>query len=1427
VADGQIGIRVIPDAQKFRADLKKVLERAERTMRLKLDLDLDPARRSLAAFRRTVERDGLTVGVDVDRSASRRSRRQIEDDLGGAPVDVPVGTPTGASLFARRLKSEIDRAARNVEANIPVGLDGDVLRAQLEAKLKEIADHQSVLVPATPEAGAAWRRELQRLRDELEGLNPEVTVNVDADTARARTSLARLARDRVATVNVQVSKSSIAAVSSTLAGLSGMRLMQQKAKALGDTLTNFDKAIPGIALTTTKIAAIGAVSLSSLSGVLSLGTGLLQIGGAGLALPGILAGAAVGMTTLVLAMKDAGTQLGSLAPQFKALRGSVSAAFWEKAKKPILDMVNTVLPAFSTGMTKVSSAIGTQFGSVADTLKSSLGGDVVGPMMDRLANSVKAATPGMQDMLKAFITLGDVGSKYLTPLAKAFSDLMARFNNWVQINAANGNMMDWIDAGIQGLKNLGGVVTGVVRIFSGLNKASQAAGAGNGLAILAATLHSIADVIQGPTFQTALTTLFKGAGAAASSMASALKPIGNMIAVLAPTISTAMQTIGTMIGKLATELAGAFSQPAFAKGLGDLVSGVAKGVEGLLPAIKPLGTMLGTVGSFAGELAGALGGMLGTSMKSLSPVVTQLLNAIKPLIPVLTTVVLDIIEAAVPLIKAMIPVVKSMVPVITQLAQGLMPVVKALLPPLMTLVGALVPILQSLVPVIQPLLAAFTSLATVLASALMPIIQAIVPIIQSLMPVIASVLTALTPLVTLIGQVLTPVIQALLPVVETVFGVIADVIKAAMTIVQGIIQTVTALIKGDWSAVWQGIQKIFSGVWDAIKAVVTGAIKIISSVIKAGLAVIKGVWTTVWGAISSFAKGLWDGIKSLVGGAINGVRTSIGSALGTISKVWNETWANVKKFVGDAWKGITDGVSQGVGKVVEWFRGLWGRITGAMGDLQSKMIGIGTDMIRGFINGIAGMAGKIKEKIQGVIGGAIGWAKDILGIHSPSRVFKEIGNYLGVGFANGITGTAKQVKAATGKMVNLVKDGFDKRADLVKKANAKIASLETKLAGTQTKTTSQSLKNAQRRQVQAQERLAKAQKAAAKNPKSKTAKKELENAKKAASNAKYAVASAKAQLKASNAKVKAKQKDLKVQLKAAKADKKSLQSVDPRVEKVLLAKLAVGTKQLEAIAAKREVVGAKLQDARKALSDLQKEKSDYEGNVFSNLMGLGDPTKMRASADAIIAGMAKARDKILKFGQQIRQLKQLGLNADTIDQIVSAGAEQGAATAEALLKGGTNAINQVNSLQAQMTSASKGVASTAGDALYGAGIQAAQGLVKGLESQEKALIAQATKIANAMAAAVKKALKIHSPSRVFRDEVGVMIARGIIAGTDKEAPALDRAMSALVSVPGVGEASTPSLGAPRVRSATAIHLHTNDPYQGAKEMARLMNLGAQ
>jgi hypothetical protein len=102
----------------------------------------------------------------------------------------------------------------------------------------------------------------------------------------------------------------------------------------------------------------------------------------------------------------------------------------------------------------------------------------------------------------------------------------------------------------------------------------------------------------------------------------------------------------------------------------------------------------------------------------------------------------------------------------------------------------------------------------------------------------------------------------------------------------------------------------------------------------------------------------------------------------------------------------------------------------------------------------------------------------------------------------------------------------------------------------------------------------------------------------------------------------------------------------------------------------------------------------------------------------------------------------MGLSSNAIQQIVQAGAIEGGQTASALLAGGPEAINEVNSLYAQLGSTAETFAETAGQVIYGAGVDVSNGLIAGLLSQDAALRQAATTLGNSFSNYFKKRLGI-------------------------------------------------------------------------------------
>lgn len=78
------------------------------------------------------------------------------------------------------------------------------------------------------------------------------------------------------------------------------------------------------------------------------------------------------------------------------------------------------------------------------------------------------------------------------------------------------------------------------------------------------------------------------------------------------------------------------------------------------------------------------------------------------------------------------------------------------------------------------------------------------------------------------------------------------------------------------------------------------------------------------------------------------------------------------------------------------------KVVNTIKKLPSKMLEIGKNIVEGLWNGIKNMGNWIKSKVSDFIGGITDGIKGVLGIHSPSRVFRdEIGKNMALGIGEG------------------------------------------------------------------------------------------------------------------------------------------------------------------------------------------------------------------------------------------------------------------------------------------------------------------------------------------------------------------------------------------------------------------------------------------
>lgn len=196
---------------------------------------------------------------------------------------------------------------------------------------------------------------------------------------------------------------------------------------------------------------------------------------------------------------------------------------------------------------------------------------------------------------------------------------------------------------------------------------------------------------------------------------------------------------------------------------------------------------------------------------------------------------------------------------------------------------------------------------------------------------------------------------------------------------------------------------------------------------------------TVWGAVVNFfTETIPQAIQSLVawfaqlpGDIAGSLSTVIANVAGWAADMASNAVNAGARFVSgiagflSALPGnIASWLSGAISTVVGWVAQFASNATSAASQFGSKLrsgleaipgtLGnIGSNIVQGLVNGVTGAAGRLVAAVKGAVGGAIQGAKNLLGIRSPSRVFRKIGQYVMQGAALGVDDDADLLLRST------------------------------------------------------------------------------------------------------------------------------------------------------------------------------------------------------------------------------------------------------------------------------------------------------------------------------------------------------------------------------------------------------------------------------
>jgi len=195
---------------------------------------------------------------------------------------------------------------------------------------------------------------------------------------------------------------------------------------------------------------------------------------------------------------------------------------------------------------------------------------------------------------------------------------------------------------------------------------------------------------------------------------------------------------------------------------------------------------------------------------------------------------------------------------------------------------------------------------------------------------------------------------------------------------------------------WEPIKAFFGGLWSDVKAAFAGGFTGINSLI--------ADWSPLGLFYRAFAGVLgWFGIAlpaKFTDFAAN-IRHSMAEGLAPLTGFIASLWSQLQTTFSGGMAGIT-------ALIINWspvgvFYQAFAGVMGWFGiELPAKFTDFGANILRGLVNGITGSMGAVKDAISNAGSSTIAWFKEKLGIHSPSRVFAQLGDYTMQGLAVGL-----------------------------------------------------------------------------------------------------------------------------------------------------------------------------------------------------------------------------------------------------------------------------------------------------------------------------------------------------------------------------------------------------------------------------------------
>ena len=233
--------------------------------------------------------------------------------------------------------------------------------------------------------------------------------------------------------------------------------------------------------------------------------------------------------------------------------------------------------------------------------------------------------------------------------------------------------------------------------------------------------------------------------------------------------------------------------------------------------------------------------------------------------------------------------------------------------------------------------------------------------------------------------------QPLLEFIANLFGVgLAAAISTAIKLFAAITEVVAFVLTG--------FQQLYEDISGFVTGVVLFFTVVLPNAINALVQWFAQLPDNIAGFLSTVIANVAGWVAHMVSNAVNAGALFVSSIAGFLSALPG----NIASWLSGAISTVVGWVTQFASNATSAASQFGSKLRSGLEAIPGTLGNIGSNIVQGLVNGVTGAAGKLVDAVKGAVDDAIQGAKNLLGIKSPSRVFRKIGQYVMQGAALGV-----------------------------------------------------------------------------------------------------------------------------------------------------------------------------------------------------------------------------------------------------------------------------------------------------------------------------------------------------------------------------------------------------------------------------------------